>query len=89
MSEGRQKAEAVAMGNKIFAIGGEHFKGNTFLESVECYDILANHWMKISNLPIVKHGFKCAPLRVNTEHLMPIVNKKPCSRLQQKKMQHS
>ena len=76
LSEARQNAEAVADGNRIFVIGGETFDGKTFIESVECYNISANRWTTVATLPVVKHGFKCARIRVSRDHLEPLVSRK-------------
>ena len=58
MKEKRDRADATAFAGKIYVFGGSY--GNVVVDSVECYDPKKDEWKLVTNLPLPRHGFRCA-----------------------------
>ncbi|XP_045171984.2 uncharacterized protein LOC123534018 [Mercenaria mercenaria] len=60
MSTPRQEPSVVALGSKLFVIGGKKAADDTILQSVECYDTIASAWKKcLMELPPSVRWIKC------------------------------
>lgn len=58
--EPRSSAGIAVLAGEIYAVGGLH--GETYLRSVERYDLLTNQWMLAGNLVVGRAGHRCATI---------------------------